>query len=113
VAAITEYLRVDSVAGAVPDELAKRRAAFASSGIRGYWRRRAELVEREGAAGDPVHLAWMWSRAGERERTIQSLMRAYREHSVALVYLNVLPDFDVVRSDPRVQRILESMGLRS
>lgn len=111
-AAITEYLRVDSLAGATPEELSRRHAAFASSGIRGYWRRRAEVMERDGASADPVHLAWMWARAGERERTIQNLTRAYREHSVALVYLGVMSDFDAVRGDPRVQEILASMGLR-
>lgn len=111
-AAMQEYMRIDSLDGATTAELARRRQAFASSGIRGYWRRRAESMEEEaGLPPDPVRLAWMWARVGDTERTVQRLQRAYRERSLALVYLGVTPEFAAARADPRVRTILEAMRL--
>jgi hypothetical protein len=61
---------------------------------------------------DAVHIAWMWARVGDSERTIQHLQRAFRERSLGLVFLAVLPEFSEVRNDARVKAILEAMRLR-
>jgi TolB-like protein/DNA-binding SARP family transcriptional activator/Tfp pilus assembly protein PilF len=108
--ALREYLRIDSLTGATTRQLQELRRAFDAAGLPGYWRQRAEQVQGT-AAGDanPVRLAWMWVRAGERERAIHALERGYRERRMAMVYLAVLPDFVSLADDARVQRLRVAM----
>jgi tetratricopeptide (TPR) repeat protein len=111
--AIAEYLRIDSLSGVDANALLQLRRAFDTGGLSGYWRLRAQQVEGE-HTGDvnPVRLAWMWARAGDRNRAIDALERGYRERRMALVYLAVLPDFVALADDPRVQRLRAAMRLQ-
>jgi adenylate cyclase len=110
--AIREYLRVDSLSGVPTAELTQLRQTFERAGLRGYWRRRVESVLRDTSTrADPVRVAWMWARAGQAERAVRSLERAYDERSLGLVFLRVLPDFVDLHSEPRVRAILEAMHL--
>ena len=112
-AALAEHLKLDSLNGVAPAELAVLRAEYAKSGIRGYWRRRGDVLERSMPPTDLIHLAWVWSRVGEQEKVIDLLERAYRLRNPGLVFLGVHPDFATVRRDPRVQRLLARMGLQA
>lgn len=108
--AIAEYLRIDSIGGVSPAMVAELRAAYTIAGLRGYWRVRATQMEQNPQVrGDPFHLAWMWQRAGDTERAVLSIERAYREHNLGLIFLGVLPELAVTRQDPRVKAILEKM----
>lgn len=109
--ALKEYLRIDSLSGVPLAELSLRRLAFDSVGVRGYWRRRAEFMERGPTRADPVLLAWMWARVGNKERTIQNIERAYRERSLGLVFVAALPELRFVHDEPRVAEILRDMRL--
>jgi adenylate cyclase len=112
-AAFLEYVTLDSLSGADAAELQRARAEFRSGGLRGFWRGRAEReTSAKRASPDPVHVAWMWSRAGEAANTVLWLERAYRERSMGLVYLNVLPEFAIARRDPRIDQIVQAMGLK-
>ena len=113
-AAMQEYLRTDSLTGVPSEQLADLRHAYADGGIRAYWRRRIEQLERDPNGNhDPVHRAWMWARVGDTARTVEWIQRAYRERSLGLVFLGVLPDFEVARRDPRVISIMAAMRLPS
>lgn len=110
-AAATEFLKLARLEG-IPDEGRERLAeAYADGGLRGYWRRRLELERGAAEAGDPLRLASLWARAGDAGRTAEWLERAYRERSMALVFLGVLPTYDEVRSHPRIATILARMKL--
>ena len=96
------------------DVISDLRRAYADGGIRAYWRRRIEQSERDPNENkDPVRRAWMWARVGDTARTVEWIQRAYRERSVGLVFLGVLPDFEVARRDPRVNTIMAAMRLPS
>ncbi len=59
----------------------------------------------------PIRLAQVYLLLGETDRAIESLNRAYTERSGQLVYINVDPRYDRVRSDPRFMQLVQKMGL--
>jgi len=48
---------------------------------------------------------------GDNEQEFKLLERAYKEHCFHLVYLKVWPQFSIVRADPRVQDLVQRIGL--
>jgi TolB-like protein/lipoprotein NlpI len=58
----------------------------------------------------PVDVAWFFALAGDKERCLQWLDRAYVVRDPMLPYL-WLPDFDSVRDDPRFRDLLQRMKL--
>jgi len=48
---------------------------------------------------------------GDERQQFQWLERAYEERSFHLIYLNVWPQFSVIRSDPRFQHLVQRIGL--
>lgn len=61
--------------------------------------------------GNPIDLAVQYAEAGNRERAIAALERAWERHMFHLPYLNVDPIYDNLRSDPRFVDLLRRMGL--
>jgi hypothetical protein len=50
--------------------------------------------------------------AGNKDRAIASLERAWETHMFLLPYINVDPVYDGLRSDPRFLDLLWRIGLR-
>jgi hypothetical protein len=112
-AAVREYLTVDSLSGVTTAQVVRLRRAYEQAGIRGYWRLRSEQMERDASGHpDPVRLSWMWARAGDHARAVGWVQRAYRERSIGLVFLGVIPGLDGVRRDSRVAAIMDAMRLQ-
>lgn len=57
----------------------------------------------------PVQIAYVLIGLKETDEAFQMLERAYREHSWELVFLQVEPWFDELRSDPRYVELIEKM----
>jgi TolB-like protein/DNA-binding winged helix-turn-helix (wHTH) protein/Tfp pilus assembly protein PilF len=57
----------------------------------------------------PFLLATVHLRLGEKEKSLQLLERAYEEHDWALIWANVSPRLDPLRTDPRFQSVLSRM----
>ncbi|CAN5894202.1 hypothetical protein BH24GEM1_BH24GEM1_25640 [soil metagenome] len=111
--AVAEYLRAARLEGTPAGKIGQMRQAFAASGLRGYWRRRLELELRDsGPAPDPLRIASLLARIGDAEQAAGWVERAYRERSMALPFLGVLPIYDSVRAHPRIVSILEQMKLK-
>jgi tetratricopeptide (TPR) repeat protein len=53
-----------------------------------------------------LHLA-----LGDKEQAFESLNRAYGEHAWNMIFLNVDPQFDALRGEPRFQILLRRIGL--
>ena len=60
---------------------------------------------------DPYSIAEVYAGLGDKDRTFEWLERAYREHSVAMVWLKADPFWEKVRSDPRYEDLLRRVGL--
>ena len=60
-----------------------------------------------------IHVALLHVRLGEFDAAFQSLEAAYTKHDTEIIYLNVDPQWDSVRSDPRFQSLLRRIGLKN
>jgi serine/threonine-protein kinase len=110
--AIEEYLRGARLEGIPGDEIGRLRQAYDVGGLAGYWRRRLELeLGDTGSAPEPLRIASLYARVGDAERTAEWVERAYRERSMALPFLGVLPIYQEMRSHPRIAVILDRMKL--
>ena len=49
---------------------------------------------------------------GDLDRAFTALERAYQARSGGLIYLNLDPGYDPLRSDPRCQALVERIGLK-
>jgi len=52
----------------------------------------------------------LYAFAGDKERALDWLEKAYDERDSQLVHLGVLPDWDILRGDPRFQALLHRMN---
>ncbi len=60
---------------------------------------------------DPATLVVAYVGMGNKDEAFAWLQKAYLEHSFVLTALKVDPLFDALRSDPRFQALLRSVGL--
>ena len=86
---------------------------YAEGGYREAMRRAAETwAARSGTTFIPPYdLAAFFAAAGEHDRTLEWLERAYEARDPNLPYMGVNPLFDSVRDDPRFQDLLRRMNL--
>ncbi len=59
----------------------------------------------------PAELAFLFAVLNDREQAFALLEKAYAEHDVQLVFLNVDPVFDSLRDDPRFRDLIRRVGL--
>jgi tetratricopeptide (TPR) repeat protein len=109
--AVKEYLRTAKLEGMRAGELDQLRQAFAESGIEGYWRARLALELQRPTPPEPLRLASLMARIGDVEQAAAWIDRAYRDRSMALPFLGVLPVYQRVRSHPKVAAVLRDMRL--
>ena len=60
---------------------------------------------------DPYILAWAYASTGNKNQAFAWLEKACDQHSNALTALKVDPVYDLLRSDPRFQDLLQRVGL--
>ena len=69
----------------------------------------SELAKRQYVSA--YEIAEIYVALGNSEQAFQLLAKAYAEHSFHLVNLNVCPQLNSVRSDPRFQDLVQRIGL--
>ena len=92
------------------------RALYAKDGMRGVMKKWADLDAarfRQRPFVRSTGIAARYAQAGEIDLAFEQLERAYRSHTRDLVYLNVEPQLDPLRSDPRFAAIVRRVGLTS
>jgi TolB-like protein/Tfp pilus assembly protein PilF len=88
--------------------------AFSSSGYRGALRALAKEMEKayqQGRLDAPSAVAEVYTRLGEKDEAFRWLQRAYDERDAAMVFLNVEPFWDPLRSDARFKDLVRRVGL--
>jgi tetratricopeptide (TPR) repeat protein len=87
---------------------------YGETGYPGAMKKLADvLAARYGKPRGPrgIILALYYARAGDKERVIEWLNKAYEEHDNNMAYIGSDPIFDVARDDPRFQDLLRRIGL--
>jgi tetratricopeptide (TPR) repeat protein len=90
------------------------RAAYRSSGIRGFWQQ--ELAFATGSRFNVCWRAVCYAHLGDKERALEALRQVLREHATQQGctlprMLNVDPIYDSFRGDPRFKELLTKIGL--
>ena len=60
---------------------------------------------------DPYYIAVIYIALGDKDQAFTWLEKAYEEHSVLMIFLNVEPKFDAIRSDLRFLNLVRRIGL--
>jgi len=58
-------------------------------------------------------LAILYVGLGDKDRALEQLNKAYEERAGFIIYLNVEPLFDPLRSDPRFAELVRKMKFQS
>jgi len=111
--AVTEYLRMLPEWKGKQEMSAALRAAYAKSGMNGFWRRftdfASDLSERRVAT--PVFVATIYAALGEQDAAFEWIERAFTERTAALTHLKADPRLETLRADPRFAVCLQRIGL--
>jgi TolB-like protein/Tfp pilus assembly protein PilF len=85
---------------------------YAQGGYAGAMRRAAEKLAARSKLTyvQPTRVAHLYANAGEKERALDWLEKAYQERNSQLVYINVAPQWDSLRDDARFQDLLRRMN---
>jgi len=96
-----------------PERLAAFERGLAEAGYEGAQRGIADVLAaryEKGQYGSADGIALRYLDAGDKDRAIDWLYKAYEVHDSSLAYLG-LPRWDPLRSDPRFQALLRRIGL--
>jgi TolB-like protein/Tfp pilus assembly protein PilF len=110
--AIVAYQKARSLSGASAAEVAALGQAYAKGGIRGYylWELRRLREESKHRYVRAVAFAYLFAGLGEKDQAFSYLEKAYEDRDWLLTLLQIRPDFDPLRSDPRFQDLLHRMN---
>src|SRR5262249_46011794 len=99
--------------GATPRELASISTADTSAALTNYlgWTL-AKAQSVSGNAGAPHYrIAQLYAELGDKQRALESLAASFSAHDPMMVFLNVDPAYDSLRSDPRFVDLVRHSGL--
>ncbi len=87
--------------------------AYREGGYPAAMRRLNQMYEEEAREDRMASatLAINYSKLGDKEKALYWLERAYESHTRDLIYLNVMPEYDPIRNDPRFQAVVRKIGL--
>jgi TolB-like protein/tetratricopeptide (TPR) repeat protein len=124
--AIQEFLKAEERFGMSQDRLAELRRAYQQSGEKGYWRKilvfSQEVSKRPRQFATTSGYGWLdyaqdadvaavQVRLGDFDAAFKLLEKGYANHGEALVYLNVDPYWDAIRSEARFKDLVRRVGL--
>ena len=100
------------LAGLDAEETAALREAAAATSARVYWRKRLEqeLEESKQELSTAFDMAEIYAQLGEKDQAFAWLERSYEERYHMMMYLQVAPNLDPLRSDPRFADLLRRVG---
>lgn len=110
--AILALERAVETTGRMPVALADLGHAYGLFGERAKAKKVIEELEARSEKGyvSSEGLALVYLGLGEYDQVFECLSKAYERRESVLPWLNVLPHFDGLRSDPRLQKLLRLIG---
>ncbi len=111
--AIAAYQKFLTLGGASEEEVAGLADAYQTSGKEGYWRWMldywTERAKQEYVP--PTSFALIYAYLGDKDQAMRWLEEGYKEREFVMASLNVAPDWDSLRDDPRFHDLLLRMNL--
>jgi tetratricopeptide (TPR) repeat protein len=107
--AASVFLQAFERAGAPPAIMAALKNGEQKSGLRGMCLAVLQITNREinKEKYDPFFMAVAYTYAGDKDKALIWLERAFDERSFGITYLGVDPTFDSLRSFPRFQDLVQ------
>ena len=96
-----------------PESISAIKNAYQKSGIRGYWQELINLIEQKRMPGfvDNSFLASNYAALGNKAKALEYLEKGYAEREGDMEFLNVIPEFRILDSEPRFQELVRKVGL--
>jgi len=104
------YLKSKELQGAPKKEIAAFRNAYQKSGIRGYWQKELEAAEQNKSV-DACRMTGLYAHLGEKEQTLQFLIRSSQQHCSGPHTVIADPISDPFRDDPRFKEVVARLRL--
>ena len=111
--AIAEFQKAVNLSGGSPLMKAELANVYGAAGKRAEAERILEDLKLQGKQrpGSGYLFALVYVGLGDTDKTFESLEQAYEERAEFLVYLNVDPRMQSLRSDPRFADLIRRIGL--
>ena len=111
--AVAEFRSAVELSGRRPFAVSGLAHAYAVSGERAAARELLGELEERSKTGyvSPYYIAHIHAGLGERAQALEWFDKAHEERDPMLVYLNVNPNLDGLRSEPRFRDLLRRVGL--
>ena len=111
--AIGELQKTTQISPKSPFMAAALARAYAAAGKRTEAKEILAQLSRESSLQyvSPFYVATVYAGLGENDAALDWLEKAYQDRSNGLIFLNVDPELDGVRSSPRFQNLQREMGL--
>jgi TolB-like protein/DNA-binding winged helix-turn-helix (wHTH) protein/Flp pilus assembly protein TadD len=111
--AIDELMKASALAPKSPPVLAALGHVYAVSGNRVAAMQLLTELKSQTAHRyvSPFYIAFIYAGLEDREQTLAWLNKSYDDRSNNTVFLNVVPQFDDLRSDPRFQNLKHRIGI--
>lgn len=111
--AIAEYQKAQATLGETPAIVMAIGYANAKSGNRAAARKALEELQAQSKRRyvPALYFGAIYIGLGDTDAGMSWLEKAYQEHSDYLIYLNVDPMADLLRSNPRFQAVLRKIGI--
>jgi len=111
--AVAAYQKFLTLGGASEEEVAGLADAYQTSGKEGYWRWMLDYwTERAKQEYVPrTDFSIIYAYLGDKDQAMRWLEEGYKEHEFLMTTLNVTPEWDPLRDDPRFQDLLRRMNL--
>jgi hypothetical protein len=89
--------------------IARYQAAYLNSGWRGVLLERAADPEKGFGYPTDFHIAGLYARAGEKDKAFEYLERSFQRREWAMPQLQVYPQLDSLRDDPRYDDLVRRL----
>jgi tetratricopeptide (TPR) repeat protein len=110
--AVAQFFKIEAIApnyAAFPRDVAELKDAYASGGIRAFWQKRIEMLEKLPSMNYAI--AVYQARLGDNDKALAQLKTAHEKHDLNFLYFLSEPLFlNCCYSDPRYQELQQSMA---
>ena len=94
-------------------DIAHYRQTYQDFGWRGVLLERATDPNRGFGYETDFHIAGLYAQAGEKDKAFEHLERSFQQREWSMPQLQVYPQFDSIRDDPRYADLIRRIGLTS